>query len=216
MTDPQKRNYIRRKKYLNESSDKIKATLDRISCSTQESINENQNKRLATEYAQTIEAACWFPHSTLSSDSYRSLMQSKTKELCQALWNLHLSKQNQTERPLPNKNQSSPQQVISNPPNSCKSTLSVSKITSFSKQSGSMDSNMTPKIIESMSSNQSSITPKFNIFDTFERDSSIDKDLFENPLHDTYDRFSFDNDQLVLDTLVDHSLLQANNFFPLN
>lgn len=77
-----KRNYIRRKKFLNESMSEIKATLEFIRFARGEKVGTGDSQREAMLHAQAIEAVCWSPHSRLSSDSYQKLMAAKTHELC--------------------------------------------------------------------------------------------------------------------------------------
>lgn len=42
-------------------------------------------QKQALAHAHTIEAACWSPHSRLTSDNYQALMSAKTNELCRAI-----------------------------------------------------------------------------------------------------------------------------------
>lgn len=80
-----KRNYIRRKKYLNDTINQIKATLEFLMLAKGETPNRNELTKLATAHAQAIEAACWSPHSRLTAEDYQTLMSAKTRELCIAL-----------------------------------------------------------------------------------------------------------------------------------
>ena len=80
-----KRNYIRRKKYLNECAEQIKGTLEFIAYARGEAINEEHINKIASIHAEGIEAACWSPHTRISSDNYQALMSSKTKELCRII-----------------------------------------------------------------------------------------------------------------------------------
>lgn len=77
-----KRNYIRRKKYLNDSANQIKATLKIIQAAKGEPFTEQNLQRIAYSHAQAIEAVCWSPHSKLSAEGYQKLMNAKTTELC--------------------------------------------------------------------------------------------------------------------------------------
>ena len=77
-----KRNYIRRKKYLNDSANQIKATLEFIQAAKGESFVDQNIQKLAYIHAQAIEAVCWSPHSKLSAEGYQKLMTAKTHELC--------------------------------------------------------------------------------------------------------------------------------------
>ena len=87
MSDPKisKRNYIRRKKYLNDCIAKIKATFDFIRIMRREKVAPGESERFAMGHAQAIEAVCWSPHSHLSAESYQKLMAAKTQELCRTL-----------------------------------------------------------------------------------------------------------------------------------
>ena len=84
-TQTNKRNYIRRKKYLNECADQIKGTLEFIAYARGETIVEEHITKVAFMHAEGIEAACWSPHTRISSDNYQALMSSKTKELCRII-----------------------------------------------------------------------------------------------------------------------------------
>lgn len=80
-----KRNYIRRKKYLNDCVAQIKTTLEFIHLAHGEPGNQAESQKLAVAHAQAIEAACWSPHSRLSAEGYQKLMMAKTQELCRAI-----------------------------------------------------------------------------------------------------------------------------------
>ncbi|KAH0794498.1 hypothetical protein GPJ56_001523 [Histomonas meleagridis] len=84
-TKNNKRNYIRRKKYLNDCINQVKATLEFVDIARGEKVNVAENQRLALAHAQAIEAVCWSPHSRLSSDCYQRLMNAKTNELCRTI-----------------------------------------------------------------------------------------------------------------------------------
>jgi len=80
-----KRNYIRRKKYLNDTYEKIKRALEFINLKGQLGMKEQEIQKQAMSHAQTIEAACWSPHLKLSAKEYEDIASMKTTELCQAL-----------------------------------------------------------------------------------------------------------------------------------
>ncbi|KAH0789015.1 hypothetical protein GPJ56_007091 [Histomonas meleagridis] len=80
-----KRNYIRRKKYLNDCITQVKATLELVNIARGEKVNIAENQKLALAHAQAIEAVCWSPHSRLSADGYQKLMNAKTNELCRTI-----------------------------------------------------------------------------------------------------------------------------------
>jgi hypothetical protein len=86
-----KRNYIRRKKSLNDSTALIKSTLCFISMSQGTGMSPFALNRVARHHANTIEAACWDPHlSDITDDSYRRLVLTKTNQLCAALLGRHM------------------------------------------------------------------------------------------------------------------------------
>jgi hypothetical protein len=81
-----KRNYIRRKKWLNDSTALVKSTLNFIHTTLGTPVSSAELERLAKQHASGIEAACWDPRTTQLTDSiYQTLMVSKTRELCVAL-----------------------------------------------------------------------------------------------------------------------------------
>ena len=80
-----KRNYIRRKKYLNDSVTQICSTLRIIRSALHEDTPDAEIQKSALHHAQAIEAACWSPHSRLTEDEYQMIMCAKTRELCLAL-----------------------------------------------------------------------------------------------------------------------------------
>ena len=75
-----KRNYIRRKKYLQDCTLQIKAAIDFITIIKGNKINNIDSEKQAVLYAQQIEAVCWSPRSQMSAESYQKLMQTKTRE----------------------------------------------------------------------------------------------------------------------------------------
>lgn len=80
-----KRNYIRRKKYLTDCISQIKTTVEFIQLARGERPNSAESEKQAIAHAQSIEAHCWSPHSHLSAESYQQLMSAKTQELCRTI-----------------------------------------------------------------------------------------------------------------------------------
>jgi hypothetical protein len=85
-TPPPKRNYIRRKKCLNDSYSVVKSTLAFISRGLGTTISPSDLDSRARGHAEAIEAVCWGAHSSrLTDHAYRQMMAAKTRELCIAL-----------------------------------------------------------------------------------------------------------------------------------
>jgi hypothetical protein len=82
-----KRNYIRRKKYLDQSTAHIKSTLEFIAAVLGEALNPGEIQKAALVHAREIEAACWSPRPRPTAEVYEKLMAAKTAELCCALAN---------------------------------------------------------------------------------------------------------------------------------
>ncbi|EAX97018.1 hypothetical protein TVAG_315200 [Trichomonas vaginalis G3] len=80
-----KRNYIRRKKYLNDSYETIKHTLELIRLAGKLDLSDSELQKMAMKHAQAIEAACWSPHLRLTAKEYEDITVHKTKDLCYAL-----------------------------------------------------------------------------------------------------------------------------------
>jgi hypothetical protein len=81
-----KRNYIRRKKCLNDSTSLVKSTLIFIHRALGTSIDADSVDRTARNHASAIEAVCRDPRTSRLTDTlYQQLMVSKTRELCVAL-----------------------------------------------------------------------------------------------------------------------------------
>ena len=80
-----RKNYIRRKKCLNESIALIEKTLFCISKIRKDQADKNELTKLARAHANEVEAACWAPRMKMSDDDYQNLMETKTKELCLVL-----------------------------------------------------------------------------------------------------------------------------------
>jgi hypothetical protein len=81
-----KRNYIRRKKSLNDSTALIKSTLCFINISKGTEMPPIELDGLARHHANMIEAACWDPRlSDMTDDTYQRLMLTKARQLCAIL-----------------------------------------------------------------------------------------------------------------------------------
>jgi hypothetical protein len=87
---PRRRNYVKRKRYLNESVSLIKKTLEYIATATQSPINPDKITLEATTRAKQVEAACWDSVHRLPDDHYSRLLLAKTRECCFALISLNL------------------------------------------------------------------------------------------------------------------------------
>ena len=85
MSDNTRRSYICRKKYMNNSSERIKKTLEFIKSKGKLKLSEQELQKEAEKHARSIEATCWSPHMHLSSYDYQHITDAKTRELCQAL-----------------------------------------------------------------------------------------------------------------------------------
>lgn len=83
-THPRK-SYIRKKKYLQESSKMLQTAMKSMYSSHGLIISEHQLKLFADSRAREIEASCWFPRLKTSEIDYQNLIISKTRELCQVL-----------------------------------------------------------------------------------------------------------------------------------
>jgi hypothetical protein len=80
-----KRSYIHRKKYLKECITQVKAVLEVVRLVRQEPGDPSDSHRQAVAHAESIEAACWSPHSGISAEGYHRIMSAKTQELCYAI-----------------------------------------------------------------------------------------------------------------------------------
>ena len=83
--DSPRRNYIRRKRCLNESISMIEKTLICIFKIRKEQVDKNEITKMAKSHASEVEAACWAPRMKMSDDDYQNLMETRTKELCLVL-----------------------------------------------------------------------------------------------------------------------------------
>jgi hypothetical protein len=61
---------------------------------------------LAQKFSKTIEAFCWEPKSKISHEEYQLLVESKTDELCHALFSQHLDSSMDHQHLKPQSNQS--------------------------------------------------------------------------------------------------------------
>jgi hypothetical protein len=78
-----KRNYIRRKKCLNDSAALVKSTLSFINRSRGTTMTLAELDRIAEAHAMSIEAVCWDPRTNAMTDEiYHNLMAQKTRQLC--------------------------------------------------------------------------------------------------------------------------------------
>ena len=83
-----RRNYIRRKRCLNESIQIIEKTLNCLANLRKDNIiKKDEISKLAKAHANEVEAACWAPRLRMSDDDYQNRMSTKTKELCLVLIN---------------------------------------------------------------------------------------------------------------------------------
>jgi hypothetical protein len=81
-----KRNYIRRKKCLNESAKLIRSALGFINRARGTQMTTEEVERTALRHAASIEAVCWDPRtSTMTDNLYHGVMAQKTRQLCLAL-----------------------------------------------------------------------------------------------------------------------------------
>jgi hypothetical protein len=80
-----KRNYIRRKKFLDKITSQIVTTLEFIAVAIGEFPDSSQIHKVAFAHAQGVEAACWSPRPRPTAEAYEKLISAKTAELCQAL-----------------------------------------------------------------------------------------------------------------------------------
>lgn len=81
-----RRNYIQRKKCLNNSVNQIVNVLNIIQILQKDTGSPIEKQKVAYEHAQKIEAACWSPHSKLTPESYEKLISAKTQELCRVIF----------------------------------------------------------------------------------------------------------------------------------
>lgn len=77
--------YLKRKRFLNEVSQEILTTLQRICFMRNEIVSDSALKEQAQNYAQKIEAVCLTPKYKMSNDEYHNVLVLKTQELCDVL-----------------------------------------------------------------------------------------------------------------------------------
>ena len=96
------RNYIRRKRCLNESIQIIEKTLNCLANLRKDNlIKKEEISKLAKAHANEVEAACWAPRLKMSDDDYQNRMSTKTKELCLVLINKFIPIQNFARQKMP-------------------------------------------------------------------------------------------------------------------
>jgi hypothetical protein len=79
------RNYVKRKRYLNESIDLIKKTLECLASVRRENPNPAEISQQALSRALEIEATCWTTLPRPANEDYNRVMMAKTREVCVAL-----------------------------------------------------------------------------------------------------------------------------------
>ena len=85
MESQHKRNYVKRKRSINECTKQIFNTLTLIQSKKGQNINEKNLNDLAIQYAKTIEASCWSRKAKYSDDEFQIITKEKTNELCTTL-----------------------------------------------------------------------------------------------------------------------------------
>lgn len=85
--EAKKRNYVKRKRSLTESTRFILTTLQTINANSPHPLDNNELTRQATNHAKTIEASCWSRRAKFSDEIFQTIIRSKTMELCQTLLN---------------------------------------------------------------------------------------------------------------------------------
>jgi hypothetical protein len=79
------RSYVKRKRYLNESIELIKKTLECLASLRREPPNPADISAQATARALEIEATCWTTFNRPANDEYNRAMMAKTRQVCMAL-----------------------------------------------------------------------------------------------------------------------------------
>lgn len=111
--EPKKRNYVKRKRSLSESTKIILSTLQVINSSSPNPLDNNELTRIAINHAKAIEATCWSRRAKFSDEIFQTIIRSKTTELCQTLLSssfsgmLVLSKGSEPALPIPPSSSSS-------------------------------------------------------------------------------------------------------------
>ncbi|OHT01161.1 hypothetical protein TRFO_01787 [Tritrichomonas foetus] len=80
-----KRNYVKRKRSLDECAKTIMQTLQTINIRSRSPVDLNELKILALNHAKAIEAACWSRRAKLSNQVFTQIVRAKTMELCKQL-----------------------------------------------------------------------------------------------------------------------------------
>jgi len=80
-----KRNYVKRKRSIKESTMQIASVLQVIVDKTGGFSSPEDIKKKASEYAQSIEASCWSRKAKYSDDEFQALTKEKTNELIKSL-----------------------------------------------------------------------------------------------------------------------------------
>ena len=80
-----KRNYVKRKRSLDECTKTILQTLQSINQRSSSPSEINNLKAIAFNHAKTIEAACWSRRAKLSNQVFTQIVRAKTMELCKQL-----------------------------------------------------------------------------------------------------------------------------------
>ena len=83
--DYKKRNYVKRKRSVNESAKLIANVLRKLNENNGVPINDEEINDVAANYAKTIEATCWSRKAKYSDEEFQILTQEKTTELCNTL-----------------------------------------------------------------------------------------------------------------------------------
>lgn len=85
MIENKPRNYVKKKKSLNECFEKIKKTLEDIRNDHSVTFSDEEIEKIARESTQSVEAACWSPQTHITQRQYQKFTEKKTKEVCNAL-----------------------------------------------------------------------------------------------------------------------------------
>jgi len=81
-----KRNYVKRKRSINECTKQIFGALKVIHSSTGRRTSEQELNEMATQYAKSIEASCWSRKAKYSDEEFQAITREKTNELCNTLY----------------------------------------------------------------------------------------------------------------------------------
>ena len=83
--EPKKRNYVKRKRSLSESTKIILSTLQLINSNSPNPVDNNELTNIAINHAKAIEATCWSRRAKFSDEIFQTIIRTKTTELCQTL-----------------------------------------------------------------------------------------------------------------------------------